>query len=226
MASTTTTAGVEVAQENAPTVEPMDEGVAPAAEGAGHVFQTDDEEEGPMSGDEGDDDDEPAAADAQQEPPNPEHLVEFHARTTGEGPWAATGYFRTAIHTAVKKQPGNMPLLQAAQAVLNLRRSADPHEIMKRTASLTHFEAATSDGSLVMAVTSLYAAQMGRIHDIGKKRMAAASATQAKKKKLAHARARVAKLEALETELTDKEKARLALDKKKVETYSKELEGK
>lgn len=226
--TTPTAARVEVPQENAPAVvETDDEGVAPAAEG---VVETESEEEqGPMSGDEGGDDEEPAAADAHQQPPNPEHLVEFHAKTTGEGPWAVTRDTRTAIHTAVKKQPGNMRLLQAAQAVLNLRRSADPYEIMERTASLIRFEAISSDGSLVMAVTSLYAAQMARVHDIGKKRMAAARATQAKKKKLANALARVAKLEALQTELgklgelTEPQKKSLALDKKKVEAYSKEL---
>ena len=190
-----------------------------------YLVSTDDEEgaeeDDGLSTDE--DDEEPAAAGAQQEPPNPEHLVEFHAKTTSEGPRAVTNDPRTAIHTAVKRQPDNIKLRQAAQAVLDLPRSADPHEIMGCMMELTHFEAITSDGFLVMAFTSLYAAQMGRIHSIGKTRMAANKATAGKKKVLANTLARVAKLEALKTDLTEKQKASLALGKKKVEKLQKEL---
>jgi len=196
-----------------------------------YLVSTDDkegaEEDDGLSTDEDDEDDEePAAADAQQEPPNPEHLVEFHAKTTSEGPSAATGATRTAIHTAVKRQADDMQLRQAAQAVLDLRRSADPYEIKERTLALIRFVSVAADSSLMMALASLDAVQVQRIHEIGRKRMAAIKALENKKRMLANALARVAKLEALETDLTEKQKTSLALGKKKVETYRDELLGK
>jgi hypothetical protein len=227
MASTTTTAaGVEVPQE-APTeeVEPMQEGVAPAVEGGeGEVMDTDgEEEEGSMS----DDDeggttsgDEQPAGEAAAIPSNPTgatHEVRFDANHDTQ-PNLARGPLRTWLRAVAGST--------AVRQILRLKKGADPAEVIQLLAQAKlNYEVITSPSAMAALAILGTRAEMAQLK-IARAAIAAASATQAKKKKLANALARVAKLEALETELTEHQKKSLALDKKKVEAYSKELEGK
>lgn len=208
MASTTTTAA-------------RVEGHAPAAE---TVVETEsEEEEDLMSGDEGaTSGDEPPAGEAGAaiagNPTGATYEVRFDANCN-KAPNLVRGWARSALWTVRDSST-------AVRQLLGLKQGADPAETIQLVAKakLTHEVILNRSAVNALAIVGTGAedAQL----KIARAAIAAASATQAKKKKLANALARVAKLEALQTELTDKEKARLALNKKRVETYSKELAGK
>jgi len=250
MECTTTAARVKVAQE-APTEE-VERTVYTAAtagvEGAfevepmvPQVFQTDDEEEDSMSEGEGVEPDAiavagPSPLSASNIPmasSAPEQEVRFYASGTGgTRSNAVSGNLRASIRALTNKHPENAPLLAAARALFAAGRDDNPHKTIARMQAVATFPEVGSNPTMMLGFIGLYTKEMTKALSRATADMAAARATQAKKKKLANALARVAKLEALQTELgklgelTEPQKKSLALDKKKVEAYSKELADK
>lgn len=219
-----TAAGVEV-PPNAEEVERMDavDEARAAAEGVKEVIETEsEEEEDPMSGDEGaTSGDEPPAGEAGAAIPGDlTYEVAFHANVHNKhGHNMVQGWARSALWTLRDSST-------AVRQLLGLKQGADPAETIQLVAKakLTHEVILNRSAVNALAIVGTGAedAQL----KIARAAIAAASATQKKKQLRANALARVAKLEALETELTEQQKKSLALDKKKVETYSKELAGK
>jgi len=195
-------------EENAPMVE----GEVPAVEGA---VLTDAEEDGMSSGEE-----ETAAPGEPEQPDDRTYPVSFHANVHNkDGPNLVSRFARNVLRPF---RDSALPVRQ----LLGLTKGARPAEVIQLVA-----HAKLNNGVMVNRSAMHGLAIVGTLAEdaqlkIARAAIAAASATQAKKKKLANALARVAKLEALETELTEHQKKSLALDKKKVEDYSKELAGK